>query len=100
MEDILNIICTAEEKAEYIISDAKKQAEKILESANAEISKRKKEISVSIIKHKEKLIEEKRLLAQFECEKLDEECIREAATIVSKAKANKEKAVSYILSLI
>ncbi len=100
MQDILNEINSAEEKAEEIIASAKKYADNTAESSQKEILKHKKEIFENADKFVAKAIEEKKLLAKFEIEKLAGECENETKELKEKAESNMDKAVSYILSVL
>lgn len=100
MQDILNEINSAEEKAEEIIASAKKYADNTAESSQKEISKHKKEIFENADKFVAKAIEEKKLLAKFEIEKLAGECENKTKELKEKAESNMDKAVSYILSVL
>lgn len=100
MNDILAQITAKENEAEEIINSAKKHASTIIESSKTEIEKRKKELLSDAEKHLEKVIKEKRLLAQFDSEKIKEETLEEINALKEKAKENSDKAVAFILSNI
>lgn len=100
MNDILTEITAAEAKAEEIIADAKKRAAAIIESSKTEIEKRKKEMYGNASSQVANAVEEKRLLAQFESEKIKEEAEATLNSLKEKADKNMDKAVSFILSSI
>ena len=100
MQDILNEITSAEKTAEELIASARKYSENTAESSQKEISKHKKEIFDNADKFVAKAIEEKKLLAKFEIEKINDECNNKIKELQKTAEANTEKTVSYILSAL
>ena len=100
MKNVLEQITQKETEAESIINDAKKHASTILESSKIEIEKRKKEMLEDADRYVEKLIKEKRLLAQFDSEKIKEETESEINSLKEKAQQNSDKALAFILSAI
>ena len=100
MNDILTQITQKESEAEEIINTAKKHSATIIESSKIEIEKRKKEMMAEAQSQVEKAITEKKLLAQFDAEKIKEETTDEINSLKEKAKANSDKAVAFILSAI
>lgn len=100
MNDILAEITKKETEAEEIINNAKKHAATIIESSKIEIEKRKKEMMQEAQNHVEQAIKEKRLLAQFDSEKIKEETTAKIISLKEKAQENSDKAVAFILSAI
>ena len=80
--DEMEIQADAEKEAQEIIDAAKKHAATIIESSKIEIEKRKKEILQEAQSHVEQAIKEKRLLAQFDSEKIKEETTNKINSLV------------------
>ena len=100
MNDILEQITQKESQAQEIINSAKKHASTIIESSKIEIEKRKKEMVLEAQSYVEQAIKEKKLLAQFDSEKIKEETENKINSLKEKAKENSDKAVAFILSAI
>lgn len=100
MNDILNEITKAEEKAEKIAKDAQKQAEAIIENAKEQIEKNKKRKLEKAETTVQLAIEEKRMLGMYEADKILEKTEKDIEILTSLAEKNREKAVEKILSFV
>lgn len=100
MNDILNEITKAEEKAEKIAKDAQKQAETIIENAKEQIEKNKKRKLEKAETTVQLAIEEKRMLGMYEADKILEKTEKDIEILTSLAEKNREKAVEKILSFV
>lgn len=100
MNDILNEITKAEEKAEELTKAAQKEAEAIIENAKAEIEKNRKQKLEKAETKVQLAIEEKRVLGMYEADKISEKTEKDIEILSSLAEKNREKAVEKILSFV
>lgn len=100
MEDVLAIISECEKKAESIIEEAKKESAQIILEAQKLAQDKKDELFKESSLFSEKLIEEKKVLGQFESKRILSEASEKIKEIELQAEENMNKAVMLILKLV